>query len=88
MRVVARLSRRVSDGRKSNCQNCRDGTKMSFCVCECLSRFSSLNFFLFKAQQLHSVYRWSVSGTPIQRGLEDLQGLCVFLGKQYFQEKR
>lgn len=32
------------------------------------------------ARQLQSVHRWCVTGTPINRGLEDLQGLLLFLG--------
>ena len=31
------------------------------------------------AQQLPTVHRWCVTGTPIARGLEDLYGLLVFL---------
>ncbi|XP_004673973.1 PREDICTED: E3 ubiquitin-protein ligase SHPRH [Condylura cristata] len=32
------------------------------------------------AQRLSGVNRWCISGTPVQRGLEDLFGLVVFLG--------
>jgi SNF2 family DNA or RNA helicase len=34
--------------------------------------------------RLKAVYRWAVSGTPIQRGLDDLYGLVFFLSKCSF----
>ncbi|XP_045698959.1 E3 ubiquitin-protein ligase SHPRH [Phyllostomus hastatus] len=36
------------------------------------------------AQRLSGINRWCISGTPVQRGLEDLFGLVVFLGVEPF----
>ncbi|XP_066229138.1 E3 ubiquitin-protein ligase SHPRH isoform X1 [Saccopteryx leptura] len=36
------------------------------------------------AQRLGGINRWCISGTPVQRGLEDLFGLVVFLGVEPF----
>ncbi|KAM6185290.1 E3 ubiquitin-protein ligase SHPRH [Rhynchocyon petersi] len=36
------------------------------------------------AQRLSGINRWCISGTPVQRGLEDLFGLVVFLGIEPF----
>lgn len=32
------------------------------------------------ARLVPAVHRWAVTGTPVSRGLEDLQGLFAFLG--------
>src|SRR5690349_9934654 len=37
--------------------------------------------------RLSTTHRWAVSGTPIQRGLEDLHGLVLFLGLHPFSKK-
>jgi E3 ubiquitin-protein ligase SHPRH len=37
--------------------------------------------------QLTAKHRWAVSGTPIQKGLEDLHSLIVFLGMQPYTTK-
>lgn len=37
--------------------------------------------------QLTATHRWAVSGTPIQKGLEDLHSLIVFLGMQPYATK-
>ncbi len=39
------------------------------------------------ALQLQTVHRWCVSGTPIQRGLDDIFGLLLFLKKEPFFQK-
>lgn len=40
------------------------------------------------AMTLRATHRWCVSGTPIQRGLDDLYGLLRFLGAQPFDDYR
>eukprot|EP00029_Vermamoeba_vermiformis_P013409 TRINITY_DN832_c0_g1_i1.p1 TRINITY_DN832_c0_g1~~TRINITY_DN832_c0_g1_i1.p1 ORF type:complete len:1725 (-),score=428.66 TRINITY_DN832_c0_g1_i1:31-4932(-) len=37
--------------------------------------------------QLTATHRWAVSGTPIQKGLDDLHSLIVFLGMQPYASK-
>ncbi|XP_014677049.1 PREDICTED: E3 ubiquitin-protein ligase SHPRH-like [Priapulus caudatus] len=39
------------------------------------------------ALRLTAVNRWCVTGTPIERGLDDLQGLLMFLGTDPYWEK-
>ncbi|KAG0565163.1 hypothetical protein KC19_8G169500 [Ceratodon purpureus] len=40
------------------------------------------------AMTLRATHRWCVTGTPIQRGLDDLYGLLRFLGAEPFDNKR
>ncbi|KAG0629280.1 hypothetical protein M758_1G090600, partial [Ceratodon purpureus] len=40
------------------------------------------------AMTLRATHRWCVTGTPIQRGLDDLYGLLRFLGAEPFDTKR
>jgi hypothetical protein len=40
------------------------------------------------ALSLRAFHRWCVSGTPIQRGLDDLFGLLRFLGAEPFDDYR
>lgn len=40
------------------------------------------------ALTLRATHRWCVTGTPIQRGLDDLYGLLRFLGAEPFDNKR
>lgn len=39
------------------------------------------------ALHLETHYRWCVTGTPIQRGLEDLYGLFLFLKAAPFDDR-
>ena len=39
------------------------------------------------ALKLHTEHRWCVTGTPLSRGLEDLQGLMAFLKVEPYAEK-
>jgi E3 ubiquitin-protein ligase SHPRH len=39
------------------------------------------------ALKLHTEHRWCVTGTPLSRGLEDLQGLMAFLKVQPYADK-
>ena len=38
------------------------------------------------ALTLRATHRWCISGTPIQRGLDDLYGLVRFLGAEPFDD--
>lgn len=40
------------------------------------------------AMTLRTTHRWCVTGTPIQRGLDDLYGLLRFLRAEPFDNKR
>jgi hypothetical protein len=39
------------------------------------------------ALKLSTVHRWAVTGTPVHRGLQDLQGLALFLGSVPWNNK-
>ena len=40
------------------------------------------------ARQFNARHRWAMSGTPLLRGIEDLRGLCMFLGLQPYDDAR
>jgi E3 ubiquitin-protein ligase SHPRH len=57
------------------------------CLDECQMVESTTAKAAAMALHLSTVNRWCVSGTPIQRGLEDIYGLLLFLRREPYTEK-